>query len=51
MLLVKYGKLIVFGLEVQDVKKHFYVQDLMEQLIHAQHSQEVMDHAQGQDQH
>ena len=51
MLLVQHGKILAFGLEQQDVKTPLLVLDLMEQLIHAQHLQEVMDHAQEQDQH
>ena len=51
MLLVQHGKVPVSGLEQQDAKTPLLVQDLMEQLIHAQHLQEAMDHAQEQDQH
>ena len=46
----QHGEVLVFGLELQDVKTPLLVQDLMEQLTHAQHSQEPMDHAQEQDQ-
>ena len=50
MLLVQHGKVVVFGQEQQDVKMLQLAQDLMEQSIHAQHSQEAMAHAQEQDQ-
>ena len=51
MLLVQHGRVDVFGQELQDVKMLQLAQDLMEQSIHAQHSQEAMAHAQEQDQH
>ena len=50
MLLAQHGGVDVFGLELQDVKMLQLAQDLMEQSIHAQHSQEAMAHAQEQDQ-
>lgn len=50
MLLAQHGGVDVFGLELQDVKMLQLAQDLMEQSIHAQHSQEAMAPAQEQDQ-
>ena len=51
MQLAQHGKVLVYGLEQQDVKIHLLVQDLMEQLILAQHLLEAMDHVQELDQH
>ena len=50
MLHAQHGRVVVYGLELQDVKTPLLVQDLMEQMTHAQHFKEVMDHVQEQEQ-